>query len=127
MLHENRMKLSARKSTKRWATASALAISVCICMGRTCRGDEPAPPNAAQATQGTQVTQATEMGPAPVEVAPEMVLRDKKRDKDLPLFITHPQGDGPFPVIIFSHGAGATGKHYEALLKFWSTNGYISI
>lgn len=47
-------------------------------------------------------------GPHKVRTIKELVLRDEKRRKDLPLRISHPDANGPFPVIVWSHGAGGS-------------------
>ncbi len=41
-----------------------------------------------------------------VSVIDEISLNDTFRNKSIPLKIYYPQGDGQFPVIIFSHGGG---------------------
>jgi predicted dienelactone hydrolase len=57
----------------------------------------------------------------------ERVLHDPARDKDLPLEIYYPAGAGPFPVIIFSHGALASKDCYSELGRYWASFGYVSI
>ncbi len=39
--------------------------------------------------------------------------------------VTYPDGPGPFPVIVFSHGAGGSGRTYDALARFWATHGFV--
>ncbi|HEX8202801.1 MAG TPA: hypothetical protein VF590_20155 [Isosphaeraceae bacterium] len=56
-----------------------------------------------------------------------LTLRDPKRAKDLPLVICYPKGEGPFPVIVFSHGAGGSGPMVIALPRFWAAHGYVGI
>jgi predicted dienelactone hydrolase len=63
---------------------------------------------------------------------PVEILRDNwhdaKRDRDVPVKIYFPKsGDGPFPVIIFSHGLGGSREHYEYLGQFWAAHGYVSV
>ena len=57
----------------------------------------------------------------------EMLLHDSKRNKDLPVRIDFPKSKGTFPVIVFSHGAGASGSSYVPLTRFWATHGYVVI
>ncbi len=45
----------------------------------------------------------------------------------LPLKIYSCKGSGTFPVIIFSHGAGASEDSYRYLGYFWSSHGYICV
>lgn len=49
------------------------------------------------------------------------------RDRTLPLKVYAPDGDGPFPVIIFSHGTGASKDDYAELGEFWAARGYVSV
>lgn len=70
--------------------------------------------------------------------APRRVwLHDAKRGKDLLLSVTAPvlttptaTGRNPvavasFPVIVFSHGAGASGRDGFAITSYWASHGYI--
>ena len=52
-------------------------------------------------------------------------LHDANRNKDLPLVAYFPKSAGPFPVIVFSHGATGTGKAYQNLLEFWAGREYV--
>jgi predicted dienelactone hydrolase len=70
---------------------------------------------------------STEAGPFKVAVQPEFTLRDPRRKKDLLVLVMYPHGDGPFPIIIFSHGAGGTAASMSALLSYWASHGYICI
>lgn len=65
-------------------------------------------------------------GPYTVEVADNLTLR-KSNGQSLPLKIYYPQGKGPFPVIIFSHGGGGSKDFYAPLGEYWASNGYITI
>jgi predicted dienelactone hydrolase len=66
-------------------------------------------------------------GPYQVQTVPQFLLHDAKRDKDLPVSVSYPKGKGPFPVIIFSHGAGGSGSHYFPLVRFWVSHGYVCV
>jgi predicted dienelactone hydrolase len=68
-----------------------------------------------------------EAGPYSVGVRDELLLHDKNRDKDLPVKIYYPEAEGPFPVIIFSHGAGGSKDGYENFGRHWASHGYVSI
>lgn len=53
---------------------------------------------------------------------------DAKRDRDVPVKIYYPKtGDGPFPVIIFSHGLGGSREGYAYLGNHWASHGYVSV
>src|SRR6266446_1669455 len=66
-------------------------------------------------------------GPYSVEIARYDWL-DPKRDRKVPVKIYFPKaGDGPFPVIIFSHGLGGSREGYEYLGWHWASWGYVSV
>ncbi len=62
-----------------------------------------------------------------VGVLDNITLTDTRRGRDVPVKIYYPQGQGPFPVIIFSHGAGGSKEIYSYLGEFWASHGYVSI
>ena len=66
-------------------------------------------------------------GPYHVLTVERIVLHDAARKKDLPLKIYYPDAPGPFPVIIFSHGALASKDCYSALGRYWASFGYVSV
>ena len=66
-------------------------------------------------------------GPHKVLTVEHLVLHDPARDKDVLVKIYYPDGEGPFPVIVFSHGAFASKDAYWALGEYWASYGYVSI
>lgn len=52
---------------------------------------------------------------------------DQRRDRDLPYKIWAPEGDGPFPVIVFSHGLGGSREGYAFQGRHWATHGFVSV
>jgi hypothetical protein len=56
-----------------------------------------------------------------------IVLRDEAQGKDLQIRVTYPEGVGPFPVIVWSHGAYGSKDNYQPLIEFWSSHGYVCI
>ena len=78
------------------------------------------------AEQPLSVT-AAKPGPFAVEVASYDWV-DKARDREIPAKIYFPKnGQGPFPVIIFSHGLGGSRDGYEYLGRHWASHGYVSV
>ena len=66
-------------------------------------------------------------GPYAVEVVRYDWL-DQKRERKVPVKIYCPKtGDGPFPVVIFSHGLGGSREGYEYLGRYWASHGYVSV
>lgn len=66
-------------------------------------------------------------GPHEVESVPELALHDGRRDKALQLRVSFPSGPGPFPIIIFSHGATGSKDDYQPLVRHWVSHGYVCI
>lgn len=75
---------------------------------------------------GALVLEATAADPA-IDVAENVILRDTQRDKNLQLRVTYPVQGGPYPVIVFSHGAWGTNADYQPLITTWARNGYVCI
>lgn len=70
----------------------------------------------------------SEGGDYPVGAIPVGSLHDAQRNKDIDLVIEYPsRGEGPFPVIVFSHGFGASNKDYVGLTEYWAGHGYVCI
>jgi predicted dienelactone hydrolase len=64
-------------------------------------------------------------GPLAVETVERVVLRDAKREKDLPVFASFPKNGGPLPIIIFSHGGGGAGDAGLPIVRHWTSHGYV--
>ncbi|MFT3830843.1 MAG: hypothetical protein QM691_14160 [Opitutaceae bacterium] len=68
-----------------------------------------------------------------VEAAPvasaELVWHDSTRGRDMPVKLYFPASDaeGPFPVIVFSHGLGGSREGYRYLGEYWAAHGYVSV
>jgi predicted dienelactone hydrolase len=86
------------------------------------------PDDAAPAAKAEAKTFKPDPGPYAVEISGEIILHDAKRNKDLPVHVTWPKGDGPFPVIVYSHGAFGSGDMVMGgLPKYWSSYGYVCL
>lgn len=53
--------------------------------------------------------------------------RDAARARTVPVKIVLPRTPGPHPVIVFSHGLGATREAYGYLAEHWGRAGYVTI
>lgn len=52
---------------------------------------------------------------------------DTERDRDIPVRIYRPEGDGPFPVVIFSHGLGGSREAAPYLGQHWASWGFLAV
>jgi fermentation-respiration switch protein FrsA (DUF1100 family) len=66
------------------------------------------------------------LGSAEVEVA-DIVLRDEAQKKDLPLRISYPRAAAAYPVVVLSHGGGASKDDYTRAGDHWASHGYVVI
>lgn len=66
-------------------------------------------------------------GPFKVQTVEKITLHDKERKKELIVRVYYPKGDGPFPVIVFSHGFGGGIEVYSSVSQHWASHGYITI
>jgi len=62
-----------------------------------------------------------------IGVIDEVLLPDEARGKTLPVKIRYPEGEGPFPVIVFSHGAGESKEAAAALSRHWCSHGFVCV
>jgi predicted dienelactone hydrolase len=70
---------------------------------------------------------AIDAGPHPIGTIPALVLRDARRNKDLRVRINHPQGGGPYPLVVFSHGAWGSKDGHVMLTELWASHGYVTV
>lgn len=91
--------------------------------------DEVAPPPPSPALDGSYAggLYGSETGPLDVYAVDMLVLDDAARAKELQLRVTYPSGAGPFPVIVWSHGASGTKDMYQPLVRHWASHGYVCI
>src|SRR2546423_72224 len=64
-------------------------------------------------------------GPFDTLLRRDVVLHDAARKKDVRVTVSFPDTQGTFPVIVFSHGYGASGAGYSKLTRAWASAGYI--
>lgn len=72
---------------------------------------------------------AQEIKRRPLEIAsvPELTLRDAARNKDLHVRINYPREGGPYPIVVFSHGAWGSKDGHTMLTELWASHGYVTI
>ena len=55
------------------------------------------------------------------------LLDFEKLEKQLPVRVSYPVGEGQFPIIVFSHGNGSEGSMYKGFTDKWASHGYVVI
>lgn len=88
-------------------------------------GLAPSEPDTANASLGASAFLET----GPHEVATRLEdWQDESRDRAVPVKFHYPaKGEGPFPVILFSHGLGGSRKAYGYLGNHWASHGFVSV
>ena len=64
-------------------------------------------------------------GPYAIGVAAVIELAAPSRDRIVPARVSYPKEVGPFPLVVFSHGALCTGDGYVRLADHWASHGYV--
>jgi predicted dienelactone hydrolase len=81
---------------------------------------------AAETRDDAEAYKATE-GPHRVETVEKLVVADGETDREIPIRVTYPSGDGPFPVIVFSSYWAGTKDDFEPLVAHWASHGYVCL
>lgn len=81
---------------------------------------------APQAAAPVDFARYSERGPRAVATFTEE-WRDAARDRVVPIKLWHPDGDGPFPVIVFSHGLGGSRESSGYLGDHLASHGYVTL
>lgn len=76
-------------------------------------------------SQGTSA-QAYKLANGPHKIQEAVInLRDGRRDKDVAVRVRYPTAGGPFPVIVFSAGAGGGNDTFAPISTFLASHGYV--
>ncbi|HYC61637.1 MAG TPA: alpha/beta fold hydrolase [Thermoanaerobaculia bacterium] len=84
-------------------------------------------PNQLDEDQAPRSRYSGQAGESPVGVIPEGTIRDEERGRELVFTVEYPTKPGSYPLIIFSHGFGATRNAYVGLSSHWASQGYVVI
>ena len=68
-----------------------------------------------------------ERGPRDTRSAPELRFDVPEQEKVLNVRVTYPDGRGPFPTVIFSHGALSSKDLYNRVADHWASHGYATV
>jgi len=66
-------------------------------------------------------------GPFEIKQIDEYIIKDLGRNREIPVRIYYPQGKGPFPVLLYSHGLGGSYKTKTYLANFLTSHGFVCI
>lgn len=113
---------------RRTVGSALVAAALAGCTASAPRSSPPpaVSPSAAPAT--TSPARAVSPGRAPAGDFAVQVRRlslSRGADRPLPTTVWVPRGDGPFPLIVFSHGLGGTPAAYAELLSAWAEAGFV--
>ncbi len=111
----------------RWLLAGLLAAPLAGLPGgpATASGTDPISPGTPSSGSSAAAALAQRYGlPGPfASQVLDQVWVDERRQRDIPLRIRLPAGDGPYPVVLFSHGLGGSrqgGAHWG---EQWASHG----
>ncbi len=101
------------------------ALLAVLAMATACASQPKAPPPAPP--QPVAPPSAAELARSGLSVVLEadVTLTDSSRGRDVPVHVTYPESKGPFPVVVFSHGAGGSGQTCKPLARFWASHGFV--
>lgn len=106
---------------------SVLAILACLQVPMRAQQPAPAPAPVPAAPRPTGAATGYDPLALPAcELPPalERTAHDAARDRDVPLRICLPAGEGKAPVVLFSHGLGGTRDGSRYLGAHWAARGY---
>ena len=69
----------------------------------------------------------TNSGPYGVQVIDNHVLPAESSQRSLRARIAFPEGEGPFPLVVFSHGFACYRENYSGLTDHWASHGYVVV
>lgn len=114
---------------RRWAVVAVLLVaSAC-----TESGPDSAQQLAASAGASSSAAPADDVTRVDIVVEDTSRPTDKqgaqpaKSSRTLPLMILIPPGDGPFPIVVFSHSTNSTGPRFDAFLRPIAREGYLVV
>ncbi|HEY0700145.1 MAG TPA: chlorophyllase, partial [Micromonospora sp.] len=125
-----------RRRPTELVTAAALAAVLAGCSTGDGTGHWAAPaPGASSAAAGSPsaAPSASAPGKAPTRTFPVRTRQlswNRDGDRPLPVTVWYPgsatgPADGRFPVVLFSHGLGASPADYAGLLRRWAAAGFV--
>jgi predicted dienelactone hydrolase len=102
----------------------ALAVSLLL---TACGSDIVLPPAQPLSASAEQLAAIPHLEAGPHAVVRSAAVSWQAGGETLRVRVVRPQGEGPFPLVLFSHGFAADIDKYDALLDHWASHGYLSI
>jgi hypothetical protein len=68
-----------------------------------------------------------EAGPYDVKIIDELSITDPVQGRPIPLRILYPDGEGPFPLVVYSSGAFCLPQLYDLVTAHWVSHGYVVV
>jgi len=68
-----------------------------------------------------------EPGPLEVLIVDSLVVQDPVQDREVALRILYPDGEGPFPLVVFSSGMFCYPQMYDRITAHWVSHGYVVV
>ncbi len=68
-----------------------------------------------------------EPGPFEARIVDELIINDPVQDRDVTLRVLYPDGEGPFPLVVFSTGAFCFPQMYDRITAHWVSHGYVVV
>lgn len=96
-------------------TAMVLALAAAVCWTAVARAES------------VPAAYKTERGPYGVQVIDNHVLPSENDQRSLRARIAFPEGAGPFPLVVFSHGFACYRESYSGLTDHWASHGYVVV
>jgi len=100
------------QASLRAVLTSALALPLTVAL-----------PSACAATSAETASQSSSASGLKVDTVSDIQMPG--RDRTIDVRVTYPEGNGPYPVIVFSHGSGASKEEYQPLVRAWASAGYV--
>jgi predicted dienelactone hydrolase len=97
-------------------------------LGLVACSEEPALPPAAPLTASPQQVQSlygAQAGDLPVRRVTDLALPATDTGRELPFSVYFPDGEGPYPLLLFSHGNWSNRHSYDRLIEHWVSHGYV--
>lgn len=103
---------------------AALLLAATLAALAACAADAPLPPAKPLAAQAAQLAQIPNIAPGAWAVRKGTPVEWRAGDAVLRVRAVVPEGAGPFPLVVFSHGFASDVDKYDALFEHWASHGY---